>query len=117
MRSEHCQCRLPAPWRLLSVVEHSLSLAPRARTQAYRHWKKSSHEYFFISNNDVLVPNGALTSLMRVMREDGGEFRHLQCLRACIHAIAPATFKSLRCAEGSAVPSDHGLHHPDVGAH
>ncbi len=24
-----------------------------------------------MSNNDVLVPNGALTSLMRVMREDG----------------------------------------------
>ena len=41
--------------------------------QAYRYWKKSSHEYFFISNNDVLVPNGALTSLMRVMRDGGAE--------------------------------------------
>ena len=39
--------------------------------QAYRHWKKSSHEYFFISNNDVLVPDGALTSLMHVMRDGG----------------------------------------------
>jgi hypothetical protein len=39
--------------------------------QAYRHWKKSNHEYFFISNNDVLVPDGALTSLMHVMRDGG----------------------------------------------
>ena len=65
--------------------------------QAYRHWKKSSHEYLFISNNDVLVPNGALTSLMRVMREDG---EACQLLCAVIHAPPSAAYNSLYSSEG-----------------
>ena len=39
--------------------------------QAYRYWKNSSHEYLFISNNDVLVPDGVMTSLMHAMRDGG----------------------------------------------
>jgi len=73
--------------------------------QAYRHWKKSSHEYLFMSNNDVLVPNGALTSLMRVMREDGEACQlplrlHSTACRVllCVMSAANDCLRCMKCS-------------------
>ena len=39
--------------------------------QAYDRWLRGDHAHLFIINNDVLVPSGVLTQLMRAMRRGG----------------------------------------------
>ncbi len=45
--------------------------------QAYDRWLRGDHAHLFIINNDVLVPSGVLTQLMRAMRR-GGTLRGLR---------------------------------------
>lgn len=40
---------------------------------AYTRWKAGNSPYLFISNNDVLIPNGALTALANAMTPEGGD--------------------------------------------
>lgn len=37
--------------------------------QIYQRWLPSTHEFLFIINNDVLVPDGSLDRLMRTMTD------------------------------------------------
>lgn len=39
--------------------------------QMYQHWHRSTHEFLFIINNDVLVPDGVFNRLMHTMHEAG----------------------------------------------
>ena len=39
---------------------------------AYRYWKRHGYSYLFISNNDVLVPDGVINRLVQVGRNELG---------------------------------------------
>ena len=41
------------------------------RIQMYQLWLPTAHDFLFIINNDVLVPDGVLTALMRAMEKSG----------------------------------------------
>lgn len=40
---------------------------------AYKYFKQSSHQHLFLSNNDVLIPDGVLTKLAAAMDPNGEE--------------------------------------------
>ena len=62
----HEQC---SPWHVDPVRGALFELAVPA--QAYDRWLRGDHAHLFIINNDVLVPSGVLTQLMRAMRRGG----------------------------------------------
>lgn len=49
----------------------NLNGCARACGQAYTYWQKSTCEFMFIANSEVLVPDGVLTTLMRAMSNTG----------------------------------------------
>ncbi len=72
-----------AGWRH-ALVPRAPSTASHIRAQGYQHWlNKTDHEAMVFSNNDVLIPDGVLDSLLVALTPEGSRlacFRLSRCL-------------------------------------